>query len=336
MRPLLVTILAAAAIGFAQRPARLIPASKKPASASTAATSSRLDPGVVNNPAAAMPVGSGSSAVRAQILLDRAGFSTGEIDGTLGTNTLHALAGFQQAHGLRSSGRMDRATWSVLNTDQAPALVPYTITEADLKGPFVKIPAGLMEQAKLDHLGYASLLEELAEKFHCSPQLLRALNPHATFETAGEELTAPSVRAARQLHAAKVVVSKSQSTVSAFDARGKLIAQYPSSSGSDHDPLPLGDWKITGVIRNPPFDYNPDLFWDADSKQAKAVIAPGPNNPVGLVWIHISKPHYGIHGTPEPSLVGHTQSHGCIRLTNWDALELAGMVTPGIPAILKE
>jgi lipoprotein-anchoring transpeptidase ErfK/SrfK len=335
MRPHLI-MLATAAIGFAQGTARLIPPHPKASPASVRAGAPRLDPAAVNNPSAAMPVGSGSSAVRAQILLDRAGFSSGEIDGTLGRNTLHALAAFQQAHDLKSSGRMDRATWTALNADASPPLIPYTITEADLKGPFVTIPADMMEKAKLDHMGYSSPLEELAEKFHCSPQLLRSLNPKATFETAGEELMAPAVRAPRQAHAAKIVVSKLGSTVSAFDAHGKLIAQYPSSSGSEHDPLPLGTWKVTGVIRNPPFDYNPDLFWDANAAQAKAVIAPGPNNPVGMVWIHISKPHYGIHGTPEPSAVGHTQSHGCIRLTNWDALELAGMVMPGIPAILTE
>ncbi len=124
--------------------------------------------------------------------------------------------------------------------------------------------------------------------------------------------------------------------MSAFDAQGKVIAQYPASIGSEHDPLPVGKWKVTGVARNPKFHYNPDLFWDADSQQAKAVIPAGPNSPVGLVWIDISKPHYGIHGTSEPSQIGHTQSHGCIRLTNWDALELAGMVRLGIPVILKE
>ena len=122
----------------------------------------------------------------------------------------------------------------------------------------------------------------------------------------------------------------------ALDAAGKILAQYPASSGSEHDPLPIGMWKINGVAKNPPFHYNPELFWDAEPNHSKAKIAPGPNNPVGVVWIDLTKDHYGIHGTPEPARVGHTQSHGCIRLTNWDAMELAGMVRPGLPAELKE
>jgi lipoprotein-anchoring transpeptidase ErfK/SrfK len=232
---------------------------------------------------------------------------------------------------------MDRTTWAALNSGSTPALIPYTITGDDLKGPFVPtIPTDMMEKAKLDYLGYASPLEELAERFHVNPQLLKSLNPRATFDTAGEMLMVPAVHPPRDTKAAKVVVSKSDSSVSAFDAQGQLIARYPASSGSDHDPLPIGTWKITYIFKNPKFFYNPDLFWDADSKQAKAVIKPGPNNPVGLVWINLSKQHYGIHGTPDPSQIGHTQSHGCIRLTNWDALELAGMVAPGTPAELVE
>jgi lipoprotein-anchoring transpeptidase ErfK/SrfK len=131
-------------------------------------------------------------------------------------------------------------------------------------------------------------------------------------------------------------VDASDKTVAAFDAAGKLVAQYPATTGSEHDPLPIGTWKINGVSKNPSFHYNPDLFWDADAKDEKTTIKPGPNNPVGVVWIDLSKPHYGIHGTPEPSTIGKTQSHGCIRLTNWDAAELAQMVAPGMPAILQE
>jgi len=246
------------------------------------------------------------------------------------------LAGFQQAQSLPPSGEMDLVTWDVLNFGAGPVLTEYTTTAADLKGPFVLVPADMMQKAKLTYLGYSSPVEELAEKFHCSPQVLRALNPRATFRVAGEKLMVPMVRAPRKAQAAKVVVSKSDSTVSAFDAHGDLIGQYAASTGSEHDPLPLGEWKVTSVLKHPRFKYNPELFWDADEKHTKAVIAPGPNNPVGLVWIDLSKPNYGIHGTPEPSLIGHSESHGCIRLTNWDALELAGMVTSGTPVILQE
>jgi lipoprotein-anchoring transpeptidase ErfK/SrfK len=133
-----------------------------------------------------------------------------------------------------------------------------------------------------------------------------------------------------------VAVSKSESSVAALDANGNVVAWYAATIGSEHDPLPIGNWKIRGVQRNPTFHYNPDLFWDADSKDQKAPIKPGPNNPVGVVWIALTKEHYGIHGTAEPGRIGHSESHGCIRLTNWDAMELAGMVKPNTPAVFKE
>jgi lipoprotein-anchoring transpeptidase ErfK/SrfK len=134
----------------------------------------------------------------------------------------------------------------------------------------------------------------------------------------------------------KVVVDRSDATVSLIDAAGRTVAQFPATMGSEHDPLPLGEWKIQGVAHTPAFHYNPALFWDANPSHAKATIAPGPNNPVGVVWIDLSKDHYGIHGTPEPSTIGKTQSHGCIRLTNWDALALSDAVSPGMVALLQE
>ena len=136
--------------------------------------------------------------------------------------------------------------------------------------------------------------------------------------------------------AAKVVVDKSDRNVRVFDAQGRLIAQFPASIGSEHDPLPLGEWQIKGVARLPPFHYSPELFWDAADGDTKTKLPPGPNGPVGVVWIDLSKDHYGIHGTSEPEMIGRTQSHGCIRLTNWDAAKLAQMVRPGTPAILED
>src|SRR5262249_48318593 len=156
------------------------------------------------------------------------------------------------------------------------------------------------------------------------------------FGKAGEQLTAPNAMTMPPGPAASIVVSQSDSSVRAYGADGKLLSYYSATIGSAHDPLPLGTWKIRGIQRNPVFHYNAELFWDAKSPHEKAKIAAGPNNPVGVVWIDLSKEHYGIHGTPEPSKVGHTQSHGCIRLTNWDAAELAAMVRPNTPAILEE
>jgi lipoprotein-anchoring transpeptidase ErfK/SrfK len=269
-------------------------------------------------------------------LLDRAHFSSGEIDAAYGQNLRTAISGYQKANGLPASGIVDAATWAVLNTDTAPILVSYAIQDADLAGPFNPIPTEWADKAKMKALGYTSVKEALSEKFHASPKLLAHLNPGKNFDRAGEEVVVPNVAATSELpKAVKVIVDQSDHTLSLLDAGGKTIAQFPATTGSQHDPLPLGDWKVKGVVRNPVFHYNPKLFWDADPKDTKATIAAGPNNPVGVVWIDLSKEHYGIHGTPEPSTIGKTQSHGCIRLTNWDAAALAQSVATGIDVLLQ-
>ncbi|MGH9441518.1 MAG: L,D-transpeptidase, partial [Thermoanaerobaculia bacterium] len=203
---------------------------------------------------------------------------------------------------------------------------------------FTPIPAEIADQATLPVLGYENPAEALGEKFHVSPRLLGLLNPGVIFDRAGMIIQVPNVARPPLAKAAGMTirVSKSHSAVEAVDANGDVLARYPATIGSDHDPLPLGNWKINGVAWNPPFNYNPDLFWDADSSEKKVKLPSGPNSPVGPVWIDLSKPHYGIHGTPAPSTIGKTSSHGCIRLTNWDAVELAKLVTPGMPAILGE
>ncbi len=277
-----------------------------------------------------------SATLRAQILLDRAHFSPGQIDGAPGSNTRRAVAGFQAAHDVDASGELDAATWTALTRDTAPALVTYTLTQADVAGPFKKIPSDMAAKAKLSTLGYESVSEALGEQFHASPALLKRLNSGKSFG-AGDQIVVPNVAGSRTLAKAdKVVVDKSDATVRLVDAAGKTYAQFPATMGSEHDPLPLGDWKIQGVARDPTFHYNPELFWDADASDSKATIPPGPNNPVGVVWIDLSKPHYGIHGTPVPATIGKTASHGCIRLTNWDALTVASAVSPGMEAVLQE
>jgi lipoprotein-anchoring transpeptidase ErfK/SrfK len=285
------------------------------------------------------------SALQTQVMLDRAGFSPGEIDASMGTSTKRALDAFVKNGGDASALPAD-------------AVQTYKITEQDAAGPFTEsIPADMEEKAKLPALGYASLVEALGERFHASPNLLKRLNPGAKF-AAGEEIKVPSTATAPATPAAGpqepapapqgranapqgqagtiVTVRKSTSDLIVSDAGGKVLMYAPVTTGSEHDPLPIGEWKVTGVQRDPKFFYNPALFWDAEPGHSKATIPAGPNNPVGVAWVDITREHYGLHGTPEPATVGKTASHGCVRLTNWDVIRLAALVKPGTKVVFAE
>jgi len=282
----------------------------------------------------------------AQVMLDSAGFSPGEIDGRAGANFGRAVQAFQKSHGLGDSGRLDDATAEALRQSfkDQPAVVTYALTEADVAGPFQPdIPADLVAQSKLPSLDYRSPLEALAEKFHASPGLLRTLNPGQSFRQAGDQITVPNVTGSSPSAApsssrpanTRIVVTKRTSALTVEDANGRVLFFAPVTTGSQRDPLPIGKWKVTGVDEMPVFHYNPDLFWDADPSHSKAKIPAGPNNPVGVAWIDLSKPHYGIHGTPEPSKIGHVQSHGCVRMTNWDVRRVLEWVKPGTLVVFQ-
>jgi lipoprotein-anchoring transpeptidase ErfK/SrfK len=285
------------------------------------------------------PVGPGASGVhvlRAQVLLDRAHFSPGEIDAAYGGNLRQAIRGFQKLRQLKVSGEVDAATWAELERDQAPVLDVYTVTAADVAGPYAPVPADMAGKARLAALGYASLAEALGERFHCSPDLLRRLNPGKPLDKPGQPLLVPNVAVAAPLpRAAAILVDAREGTLTLLDAGGMPFAQFPASTGSRHDPLPQGRFVVRGVAVRPEYRYNPRLFWDARAGDSKARIAPGPNNPVGLAWIDLSIEHYGIHGTPEPGKIGKTQSHGCIRLSNWDIMQVVRAVGRGTTVLLQ-
>lgn len=293
-----------------------------------------------------------------QVLLDRAGFSPGEIDGERGKNAHNALTAFREDRGIPSGKRGNKALLLALSASSIEPIVHHKITELEAAGPFnAIIPQDMMDQSKLPGLYYRSVLEELGGEFHAAPALLKRLNPTARF-TAGEDIRVPNVfgtprsagesgergttlvesreRLRSHVGPLKVVVSKQSSILTVYDKNNQIIFHAPVTSGSKHDPLPLGDWVVSEVVRNPTYNYNPKLFWDADPANARVTIAAGPNNPVGDVWIDLNKLHYGIHGTPEPARIGYAESHGCVRLTNWDALKVASLVAKGTAVVFEQ
>jgi lipoprotein-anchoring transpeptidase ErfK/SrfK len=274
------------------------------------------------------------AAAKLEVLLDRARFSPGEIDGKFGNNAQKALKAFARAKRLEASSKISKEVWDALvAADSGPAVVAYKVSKQDVKGPFLKsIPKKMEDMKELSSLAYSSPREALAEKFHMSEDLLKALNPGKSFETADQDIFVANVFRTSDPHTtvSRLNVDKAKQSIEAFDAAGKLVAFFPATVGSSEKPTPTGTYKVTSSDANPSYRYNPKYEFKNVKVSRPFTIEPGPNNPVGSYWIGLSVGQgYGIHGTAEPSKIGKTESHGCIRLTNWDATWLGDNVKKG-------
>ncbi|MET3898312.1 lipoprotein-anchoring transpeptidase ErfK/SrfK [Devosia sp. UYZn731] len=287
-----------------------------------------VDPTAVAEPVAPPKVVANPAIAKLQILLDQAGASPGVIDGFDGDNLVKAVAAFQIMAGLPVDGILTAEVVTRLDTRQA-VIGAYTITPEDGSALTAPTPVDYAEKAQMAFLGYSSIAEELAERFHMDIDFLKALNPSAQF-TAGETIAAVITGANRTGVVARIDADKTLRQVRAFDANGVMLAAYPATIGSEDNPSPSGTYTVVSVTPMPNYTYNPKINFQQGENTGVLTIPPGPNGPVGSMWIALSKPTFGIHGTPEPSLIDKTGSHGCIRLTNWDADELAGMVQAGV------
>lgn len=287
-----------------------------------------------SGPSASGPM-SPAFLIKLSVWLDRAHNSPGEIDGRFGGNVKEALATYEGGHHLAGEGEITPQAVAALSTDKAPITERYVITEKDEAGPFIgHLPSDFYAQSKLKRLGYLSPEQELAERFHMSMALLEAMNPEADFTKPGTTLTVLQIHSGPLPAAvAKIEVDKTSSQVRALAADGSLVASFPATIGSTERPAPSGTWAVADIRRDPVYVYDPKVLTWGPKRRGRFTIKAGPNNPTGVVWIGLTKPTYGIHGTPNAGLVGKTASHGCVRLTNWDAWDLGNAVSKGAPVV---
>ena len=341
-----LTALAASAT-YAQKTSPPAPAT------ASASTTNWVAPGTKGSPI-------DGKIFHAQVLLDVAGFPSGVIDGKKGMSLTQAVKGFQEARGLTVTGQLDDPTRQALLTQNRPSTINVKLSPDQVAGPFINpIPKDTAEKAALPGLYYRNMLEKVAEAFHTTPETIIALNGPTALIGEGQTLRLPNVVPASRtygnsakgdvvtlmgllnvdagdINGKSIVVDKSEGVLKVLGDGDKVVAQFPVTMGSTHDPLPIGNWKVTTYAFLPPFHYQPDLFWDAKDKGAPdQMLKPGPNGPVGVAWLDLNKEHYGIHGTPTPETIGRAESHGCIRMTNWDVLRLSQMLKPGFSAVFQ-
>lgn len=303
-----------------------------------------VEPTVPNEQAVLPPTTGGKTAVdpslalgaredvaALQVLLDRAGASPGVIDGRFGSNVDKALAAYNEITGSNLKSTDAIGIQAALAQSGGDAFASYTITPEDAAGPYVaSIPEDYSQKAQLDRMGYTSVPEALAERFHMDEAYLKSLNPEANFNRPGTIIKVANFGRLVATPVARIIADKANKQVRAYDAAGKLVAAYPATIGSSDTPSPSGTHTVSRVALDPNYTYNPNINFKQGENDRILTIPPGPNGPVGSVWIALDKPTYGIHGTPDPSKIGKTESHGCVRLTNWDARELAKIVSPGV------
>lgn len=281
-----------------------------------------------------LPEGLSAIATKLQILLDRAGANPGVIDGVAGDNVTKAVQGYEQMLGLEPTSILTPELWAKLQSSE-PVMMEYVIEAADVAKLAEAIPDDYAEKAKMQWLGYTSGHEAIAEKFHMDKDFLAALNPGATF-TAGETVLVANPGVATKTVVTRIVADKANKRVIVYGEGGKPEIIYPATIGSDATPSPVGTHEVRAIAEFPTYGYNPDVNFQQGENAEKLTIPPGPNGPVGSTWIDLTEPTYGIHGTPEPAQISKTSSHGCIRLTNWDAAELAKLVKPGVKVTFVE